>query len=174
MPKFLTPLRMGNPLLTQISTPVDNPLDPDIQTIIEDMMHTIQNINERIGLAAPQVGILKRIVVYRIPATSVNPRYNNIAQDDQEEVPWTVLINPVITPICHDTKKGWEGCISVPGLMGEVERYTHIHFTALNEKGEKVERTVSGFHALVIQHECDHLDGILFPMPIYKKMCLFL
>lgn len=167
MAKILNALIMGNPLLLNVSQKVEDPLSEEIQTNIEDMFATIHSFGERVGLAAPQVGILKRIIVYRVPAKPLNARYGLISNKGQEDIPWSVLINPTITPIGEEKSPGWEGCISVPGILGEVNRYNQISYSGMNEKGEEIERTASGFHARLIQHECDHLDGILFPMRVH-------
>ena len=166
MPKFLEPLIMGNPILLQRSAEVNDILASEVQTNIADMLHTVQTIGERVGLAAPQVGILQRIVVFRIPAKPVNARYASTADPNQQEIPWTAFINPVITPLSDEIVAGWEGCISVPGMMGKVDRFDHIKYTYFDEKGEFHEREAKGFHARVMQHEFDHLDGILFPMRV--------
>jgi peptide deformylase len=166
MGEFLTPLKMGDPKLLEKSDPVIDFNCSKLQQIIDNLLFTIQKIDERVGLAAPQVGIMKRIVIFRVPNKPVNSRYNNIAGFNQEEIPWTVLINPEITPLCSKTSIGWEGCISVPGLLGEVERYEHIRYTYYDRNGSFSERKASAFHARLIQHECDHLDGILFPMKL--------
>lgn len=166
MPIFLEPLIMGNPILLEKSVEVQNILSDEIQDIISNMLYTVQTIGERVGLAAPQVGILKRIVVFRIPAKPVNPRYASIADPTQEEIPWTAFINPVITPLSSSHTEGWEACISVPGMMGKVDRFDHIKYSYFDEKGDFHEREAKGFHARVMQHELDHLDGILFPMRV--------
>ena len=166
MPKFLEPLIMGNPILLERSVEVDDISSPEIQEHIKNILHTVQTIGERVGLAAPQVGILKRIVVFRIPAKPVNPRYASTADPNQVEIPWTAFINPVITPVSDAVTAGWEGCISVPGMMGKVDRFDHIKYTYFDEKGEFHECEAKGFHARVMQHEFDHLDGILFPMRV--------
>jgi peptide deformylase len=166
MPTFLEPLIMGNPILLEKSLEVDNISSLEVQECIENMLYTVQTIGERVGLAAPQVGILKRIVVFRIPAKPVNLRYAAISDPDQVEIPWTVFINPVITPLSNAITAGWEGCISVPGMVGKVDRFDHIKYTYFDEKGEFHEREAKGFHARVMQHEFDHLDGVLFPMRV--------
>ena len=171
-PKILSIITIGNTLLLERSKEVEDISAPHIQELIEDMFFTITSTKERVGLAAPQVGSLQRIVIFRIPQKSVNPRYNSISDDNQEEVPWNVLINPVITPLTDEMLPGFEGCISVPGMMGEVERYTKIRYTAINEKGDEIDRIATGFHARVVQHECDHLDGILFPMRLKDQSLL--
>ena len=166
MPIFLEPLIMGNPVLLEKSVEVQNILSDEIQEIISNMLHTVQTIGERVGLAAPQVGILKRVIVFRIPAKPVNPRYASTIDPTQEEIPWTAFINPVIKPLSGAKTAGWEGCISVPGMMGKVERFDHIKYSYFDEKGSFHEREAKGFHARVMQHELDHLDGILFPMRV--------
>lgn len=164
--KFLEPLIMGNPLLLEKSHEVDDILTSEIQNIISNMLYTVQSIGERVGLAAPQVGILKRIIVFRIPSKIVNPRYQSISNDNQEEIPWSAVINPTITALSDKKVSGWEGCISVPGMMGKVDRFDHISYNYYDEKGVFHEIEARGFHARLIQHEVDHLDGILFPMRI--------
>ncbi len=172
MPRFLEPLIMGNPILLERSEEVRDVFSDEIQEIISDMFYTIQKIGERVGLAAPQVGILKRIVVFRVPSKPVNDRYKSISDADQEEIPWTAMINPKITPLSDAMVPGWEACVSVPGMMGEVERYDQIKYTYLDEKGNFHQREAHGFHARLLQHEVDHLDGILFPMRV-KNMSKF-
>jgi len=129
----------------------------ELQTLLSDMRDTMHAM-DGVGLAAPQIGISLRVVIFEV---SKNPRY-----PDAEEVPQTVLINPVITPLSDSTEDGWEGCLSVPGMRGLVPRYTHLRYQGQDEYGALIDRTVSGFHARVVQHECDHLDGILYPMRI--------
>lgn len=172
MPKFLDPLVMGNPKLLLKSEEVTNIQDPEIQSIISDMLYTVQTIGERVGLAAPQVGIMKRIIVFRIPKNLVNERYKNIASDNQEELPWHALINPFFEPLSDQIQSGWEACISVPGLMGKVDRYNHIKYSFYDERGQLHHKEARDFHARVVQHEIDHLDGILFPMKV-KNMAEF-
>jgi peptide deformylase len=115
------------------------------------------------GLAAPQIGENVRVVIFEVRE---NPRYPDVL------VPFTVLINPVITPLSDQLVEGWEGCLSVPGLRGAVQRYDHIHYTGFDAEGNPIDRTVQGFHARVVQHECDHLDGVLYPMRM-KDMSKF-
>ncbi|KPK12476.1 MAG: peptide deformylase [Acidithiobacillales bacterium SG8_45] len=148
---------MGDPLLLQPSQPVTEFSTPELDALIADMFDTM-HAQRGAGLAAPQIGIMKRVVIFGVEA---NPRY-----PDAESVPTTVLINPIIEPIGDDADLGWEGCLSVPGMRGLVSRYTHIRYRGMNEKGETIERTASDFHARVVQHECDHLDGVLYPMRI--------
>jgi peptide deformylase len=121
---------------------------------MRDTMHALNGV----GLAAPQIGISLRVVIFEV---ANNPRY-----PEAETVPQTVLINPVLTPLSNAMEEGWEGCLSVPGMRGLVPRYTHLRYQGRDEYGAIIDRTVSGFHARVVQHECDHLDGILYPMRI--------
>lgn len=173
MAKLLKPLIMGNPLLLERSEEVRDVFDPEVQENIADMLATIQDIGERMGLAAPQVGILKRIVVFRFPSKLVHPRYKSVAtSEDQEDIPWTAIINPVITPLSNKIQTGWEVCVSVPGMMGEVDRFESIKFSYLDQNWNFHEREAHGFLARLIQHEVDHLDGILFPMRV-KNMTKF-
>jgi peptide deformylase len=150
-------LRMGDPLLWQKSLPVESFDTPELAELLQDMRDTMAHLNGA-GLAAPQIGVLLRVVIFGVHA---NPRY-----PDVEEVPDTVLINPVITPLANDMEEGWEGCLSVPGMRGWVPRYTKLKYSGYDEKGKRFVREVSGFHARVVQHECDHLDGVLYPMRI--------
>lgn len=166
MPKFLQPLIMGNPILYKNAEKIRDVFDPQIKEDIENMMFTIQSLGERVGLAAPQVGILKRIVVFRVPAKPVHSRYQSISDLDQPEIPWTAMINPSYKPIDSEMVPGMEVCVSVPGIMGEVHRYKSISYSYLDEKGNYHEHEAHGFHARLIQHELDHLDGILFPMRV--------
>jgi peptide deformylase len=110
------------------------------------------------GIAAPQIGVSLRVVIFGV---GHNPRY-----PDAEQVPYTVLINPVLKAIGDDIEDGWEGCLSVPGMRGVVPRFSRLHYTGFDQYGQPIDRLVSGFHARVVQHECDHLDGILYPMRI--------
>ncbi|MFQ6022878.1 MAG: peptide deformylase [Acidiferrobacterales bacterium] len=148
-------LKMGDPLLYRKAGPVEQLNTPELDTLIADMFDTMEALNGA-GLAAPQIGVLKRVVIFGFEA---NPRY-----PDAEPVPTTVLINPVIEPMGDETEEGWEGCLSVPGLRGLVTRHAKIRYTGSDQRGDPIDRTVSGFHARVVQHECDHLDGILYPM----------
>ena len=148
-------LKMGDPLLYQKAEPVENFFSTELQTLINDMLDIMEAMSGA-GLAAPQIGVSKRVVVFGVQA---NPRYPNV-----ETVPTTILINPVIEPMGPETEDGWEGCLSVPGLRGLVSRYLKIRYTGFDQEHQKIDRTVTGFHARVVQHECDHLDGILYPM----------
>ena len=150
-------LRMGDPRLWEKSLPVEGFGTPELAELLQDMRDTMAHLNGA-GLAAPQIGVLLRVVIFGVHA---NPRY-----PDVEEVPDTVLINPVITPLSNDMEEGWEGCLSVPGMRGWVPRYAKLKYSGYDEKGRRFVREVSGFHARVVQHECDHLDGVLYPMRI--------
>ena len=149
-------LKMGNPDLLRVSEPVDFEKD-DLPTLIDDMKETMK-ANDGAGLAAPQIGVFKRLVIFGF---DTNDRY-----PEADSVPFTVLINPIITPLSDEEENGWEGCLSVPGLRGVVPRFTHIKYEGYDAEGNKIEREVEDFHARVVQHECDHLDGILYPMKI--------
>ena len=158
-------LKMGEPLLLQEAAlvPVEKISSPEIQNIIQDMLDTMKAANGA-GLAAPQIGIPLHIVVFGFES---NSRYPNEAP-----IPQTILINPTITPLENTQEDGWEGCLSVPGLRGLVPRYTSIRYQGYDEKGEIIDRIVKGFHARVVQHECDHLAGKLYPTRI-KDMTKF-
>jgi len=148
---------MGDPRLLQRAEPVTNFGNHELQALLADMRDTMKELSG-VGLAAPQIGVGLRVVIFEVNA---NPRY-----PDAESVPQTVLINPVITPVSDEMEAGWEGCLSVPGMRGLVPRYTRLRYQGRDENGGLIDRTVSGFHARVVQHECDHLDGILYPMRI--------
>ena len=150
-------LRMGDPRLLQRSAEVDRFDSPELAALLQDMRETMAHLNGA-GLAAPQIGVGLRVVIFGVHA---NPRY-----PDVEEVPDTVLINPVLVPLSEETEEGWEGCLSVPGMRGWVPRWTRLRYAGFDEQGNRFERSVDGFHARVVQHECDHLDGILYPMRI--------
>jgi peptide deformylase len=148
-------LKMGDPLLYRKAEPVQQFNTPELDRLIADMFDTMAELSGA-GLAAPQIGVSQRVVIFGVEA---NPRYPHV-----EPVPTTVLVNPVLTPIGTDMEDGWEGCLSVPGLRGLVSRHLNLRYTGFDQRGKPVDRTVSGFHARVVQHECDHLDGILYPM----------
>ena len=150
-------LRMGDPRLLQKALPIDNFNSPELKELLQDMRDTMADLNGA-GLAAPQIGVGLRVVIFGVTA---NPRY-----PDVEPVPDTVLINPVITPLAEEVEEGWEGCLSVPGMRGWVPRWTRLRYSGFDENGISFQREVEGFHARVVQHECDHLDGILYPMRI--------
>ncbi|MCD6043296.1 MAG: def [Burkholderiales bacterium] len=150
-------LRMGDPRLWEKSSPVARFDAPELNELIRDMRDTMAHLNGA-GLAAPQIGVGLRVVIFGVQS---NPRYPGI-----EEVPDTVLINPEIQPLADEVEEGWEGCLSVPGMRGWVPRFRKIRYSGQDERGQRIERTVEGFHARVVQHEVDHLDGVLYPMRI--------
>jgi peptide deformylase len=150
-------LRMGDPRLFERAKEVRAFGTPDLDELLADMRDTMDAMDGA-GLAAPQIGVSLRVVIFGV---DTNPRY-----PDAEEVPYTVLINPVIRPIGDDIEEGWEGCLSVPGMRGLVPRYRRINYTGRDQQGRPIDREVSDFHARVVQHECDHLDGVLYPMRI--------
>lgn len=154
-------LRMGDPRLLRVSEPVTDPGSPELRTLVADMFETMQAASGA-GLAAPQIGVPLRVVIfgYSDPAMR-NPRY-----PDADPVPQTVLINPVIEPLPGAIEEDWEGCLSVPGLRGVVPRHRRIRYAGFDLEGRSIDREVEGFHARVVQHECDHLDGILYPMRV--------
>lgn len=156
-------LRMGDPFLLQRANEVEEFDTQELHQLVEDMQETMAACDGA-GLAAPQIGVDLRVVIFGIEH---NPRY-----PDAEQVTLTVLINPVIEPRSDEMDIAWEGCLSVPGMRGAVPRYTDIHYVGVNQFGEKIDRCVSGFHVRVVQHECDHLDGILYPLRI-KDMRYF-
>jgi peptide deformylase len=150
-------LKMGDPRLLQIARPVERFGTAELLSLIADMRDTMAHLDGA-GLAAPQIGVGLRVVIFGVKA---NPRYPGV-----EEVPDTVLINPVLEPLSDEIEEGWEGCLSVPGLRGWVPRWRSLRYAGRDEAGGRFERRVEGFHARVVQHECDHLDGILYPMRI--------
>ncbi len=150
-------LRMGDSLLLQKAAPVERFDTPELHALVRDMEDTMRHMDGA-GIAAPQIGVSQRVVIFGVEK---NPRYR-----DAEEVPYTVLINPVLTPMGSEMEDGWEGCLSVPGMRGVVPRYFRLHYAGFDQYGKLIDRMVSGFHARVVQHECDHLDGILYPMRI--------
>ena len=150
-------LRMGDPRLLQVARPVTDFSSPALRALLADMRDTMEHLDGA-GLAAPQIGVDLRVVIFGVES---NPRY-----PDAEGVPFTVLINPVITPLTAEEEEGWEGCLSVPGLRGLVPRIKRLRYTGRDERGQAIEREAAGFHARVVQHECDHLDGILYPMRV--------
>ena len=150
-------LRMGDPRLWQKSRPAGEFNTAELNELLQDMRDTMTHLNGA-GLAAPQIGVPLRVVIFGVTA---NPRYPDI-----EPVPDTVLINPVLTPLSGDEEEGWEGCLSVPGMRGWVPRFRKLRYSGYDERGRRFQRDVEGFHARVVQHEVDHLDGILYPMRI--------
>ena len=152
-----TTLKMGDPHLLQAAAPVTAFDTPALHALIADLRDTMAALNGA-GLAAPQIGIGLQVVIFGMQSS---PRY-----PDAEPVPDTVLVNPMLTAIGADLDEAWEGCLSVPGMRGLVPRYTHLHYRGFDQFGTVIDRTVSGFHARVVQHEVDHLLGILYPMRI--------
>ncbi len=169
--------RMGHPVLKRVADPVEDPTAPEIRRLIADMVDTMADA-PGIGLAAPQVHVPKRVVVFFVPGDRAEEEAEGQGQgagegegEDEENVPengdgvpMTVLINPVIESLSDEKVLGIEGCLSLPDMTGMVPRFTHIRYKALAPDGTAFEREAKGFHARVVQHECDHLDGILYPM----------
>ena len=158
-----TTLKMGEPLLLQQALPVTAFDTSELHELITDLRDTMAALNGA-GLAAPQIGVSLQVVIFSV---ADNPRY-----PDVEPVPETILINPVLTPVSDEQDDAWEGCLSVPGMRGLVPRYTHLRYQGFDQFGNVIDRTVSGFHARVVQHEVDHLWGVLYPMRI-KDLCYF-
>ena len=151
-------LKMGDPRLLRVAQPVPEFDTDEIHRLVADMFETMHAVDGA-GLAAPQIGVDLQLVIFGTDAP--NPRY-----PDAPLVPRTVLLNPVLTPIGTEEEEGWEGCLSVPGLRGVVARWARIRYTGFDPYGDAVDRTVEGFHARVVQHECDHLIGMLYPMRV--------
>lgn len=149
--------KMGDPVLLQIAAPVTEFGTRELADLLTDMQDTMAAENGA-GIAAPQIGVSLQVVIFGV---GKNPRY-----PDAEEVPFTVLVNPVLTPLTDEQQEGWEGCLSVPGMRGLVPRYTKIRYQGRDAEGGQIDRTVEGFHAIVVQHEVDHLLGKLYPMRI--------
>ena len=150
-------LRMGDPLLLEKAQPITQFNTPELHALINDMQDTMQAMDGA-GIAAPQIGVSLQVVIFGV---GKNPRY-----PDAEQVPYTVLINPTLSFVGDEMEDGWEGCLSVPGMRGVVPRHVRLHYTGFDQCGAPIDRLVSGFHARVVQHECDHLMGILYPMRI--------
>ena len=150
-------LKMGDPLLWRMSDRVERVPARELEDLLVDMRDTMKAYNGA-GLAAPQIGVPLRVVIFGV---DFNPRY-----PDAEPVPYTELINPVLIPLGDEMEEGWEGCLSVPGLRGVVPRYARLRYSGVDPQGRRIEREAEGFHARVVQHECDHLDGILYPMRV--------
>ena len=148
---------MGDPRLLEPSRPVERFDTPELHALIADMDDTMKALNGA-GLAAPQIGVGLQVVIFGVGR---NPRY-----PDAEEVPYTVLLNPRLAPLGEEMEEGWEGCLSVPGMRGLVPRYRKLRYTGYDQYGRAVDRSAADFHARVVQHECDHLAGILYPMRI--------
>lgn len=148
---------MGDPRLLRQAEPVTAFGTPELDALVADMFDTM-HAADGAGLAAPQIGVNLQLVIFGFG--------NNARYPDAPPVPETVLINPVIRPLHADMEEGWEGCLSVPGLRGMVPRFTRLHYRGFDQAGNLIERDAEGFHARVVQHECDHLDGVLYPMRI--------
>src|SRR5215470_16740848 len=147
---------MGDPLLLRVAAEVER-FDAELQELVADMDDTMRALSGA-GIAAPQIGVSARVVIFELKD---NPRYPHITP-----VPYTVLVNPLVTPLTAEQDEGWEGCLSVPGMRGLVPRYRRLRYTGFDQYGTPIDRTVEGFHARVVQHEVDHLDGILFPQRV--------
>ncbi|MEK6736267.1 MAG: peptide deformylase [Pseudomonadota bacterium] len=150
-------LRMGDPVLLAVAEKVGEFDTPELHALIQDMQDAMNSLSGA-GLAAPQIGVSLQVVIFGFEK---NQRY-----PAADEVPFTVLLNPVLTPLSEEMEEDWEGCLSIPGLRGMVPRYAQLRYQGVDQYGETIDRTVSGFHARVVQHECDHLQGILYPMRI--------
>jgi peptide deformylase len=149
-------LKMGEPLLQTVAAPVTR-FDAELRELIADMDDTMRALSGA-GIAAPQIGVSVRVVIFELKD---NPRYPHLAP-----VPYTVLVNPLVTPLTAEQDEGWEGCLSVPGMRGLVPRYRRLRYRGFDQYGAPIERTVEGFHARVVRHEVDHLEGILFPQRV--------
>ena len=150
-------LKMGDATLLQVAERVEKFDTPELKALIQDM-HDTMGAEDGAGLAAPQIGVGLQVVIFGVEK---NARY-----PDAEDVPYTVLINPVVKPLTKETEEDWEGCLSVPGMRGMVPRFSKIDYQGYDQYGNSINRNVDGFHARVVQHECDHLQGILYPMRI--------
>ena len=148
---------MGHPLLKQVASPVAHFNSDELLQLVADMDDTMR-AERGAGIAAPQIGVGARVVIFELKD---NPRYPHI-----KPVPYTVLVNPTLTPLTEEEDEGWEGCLSVPGMRGLVPRFTRLRYQGFDAHGAPLDRTVEGFHARVVQHEVDHLDGILFPQRV--------
>ena len=151
-----TVLKMGHPLLQQVAAPVTQ-FGAELRALVADMDDTMRALSGA-GIAAPQIGVGLRVVIFELQE---NPRYPHVSP-----VPYTVLVNPVLTLLGEEREEGWEGCLSVPGMRGLVPRYRHLRYQGVDLEGAPIDRTVEGFHARVVQHEVDHLDGILYPQRV--------
>jgi peptide deformylase len=152
-----TVLRMGHPLLQRVAAPVARFGTAELRQLVSDMDDTMRALNGA-GIAAPQIGISLRVVIFEVT--------HNLRYPQAEPVPYTVLINPVLDPLGDERDEAWEGCLSVPGLRGLVSRHTNLRYRGFDLDGRPIDRTVTGFHARVVQHEVDHLDGILYPLRV--------
>jgi peptide deformylase len=152
----LSVLKMGHPLLQQVAAPVER-FDAELAELVADMQDTMRALHGA-GIAAPQIGVSRRVVIFEVQE---NPRYPHVPP-----VPYTVLINPQLTILGEEQEDGWEGCLSVPGMRGRVPRFRRLRYRGVGLEGEPIDRTVEDFHARVVQHEVDHLDGVLYPQRI--------
>jgi peptide deformylase len=148
--------RMGHPVLRRKADTVEDPTSPEVRLLVRDMLETMADA-KGLGLAAPQVHVAKRLVIFHLP-----PSEN--VQDNSEEMPVRVLVNPTVEALDDEREDGWEGCLSLPGLRGLVPRFQRVRYRGIRPNGEIVDTVAEGLHARVVQHECDHLDGILYPM----------
>ena len=155
-------LKMGDPRLLTPVLPVEDFASPGLAQLIVDMHDTMRALNGA-GLAAPQIGVGLQVVMFEVNS---NPQHANPRYPDAESVPFTVLINPLLTPLSDEMEDAWEGCLSVPGMRGLVPRHTALRYQGVDAAGQAIDRRVSAFHARVVQHEVDHLRGILYPMRI--------
>ena len=153
-------LKMGDPRLLRVSRPVAEFGTAALRDLVADMVDTMHEAAGA-GLAAPQIGVPLRVVIFGADDDRPNPRY-----PDQPPVPRTILVNPMLEPLGDEMEEGWEGCLSVPGLRGVVDRFRRLRYRGFDPDGNPIERIAEGFHARVVQHECDHLDGILYPMRV--------
>ena len=162
--------RMGHPVLKRVAQPIDDPGAPEVRRLVNDMLDTLEDAGGT-GLAAPQVHVPRRLVLFYVSterAQRENGRENGRedgedAPDEAEEVPLTVLVNPTLEPLSEEMVVSWEACLSLPDLAGRVPRYKAVRYRGLDLRGEEIVREARGFHARVVQHECDHLDGVLYP-----------
>lgn len=148
--------RLGHPVLLQAATPVSDPADPQLHRLVRDMVETLDDAGG-VGLAAPQVHVSSRVIIYLVPAS-------RMGDADLEEVPLTAVLNPILEPLGEERELGWEGCLSIPGMRGAVPRWRRVRLTGRALDGSEIDLVAEGFHARVLQHEVDHLDGILYPM----------
>jgi len=157
--------RMGHPVLRRPAEPVEDTRSDEVKRLVADMMETLEDAGG-LGLAAPQVHVSQRIVIFQVPESGAAMENGGEAASDDRAVPMTVLLNPVIEPLDEEKNVAFEGCLSIPDMTGAVPRYNKIRYRAVTPDGGAIDRTASGFHARVVQHECDHLDGILYPQRI--------
>ena len=164
--------RMGHPILRRPAAPIEDPGDPEVRRLVADMLDTLEDADGT-GLAAPQVHVLRRVVIFYVSGGRAAREGDEAGEgedgeedeedEEDEEVPLTVLINPLVEPLTEEMALGWEACLSLPDLAGKVPRYKAVRYRGLTLDGEELVREATGFHARVVQHECDHLDGVLYP-----------